>query len=78
MGAIQSHIDVYVSEATLGEVNRAFPYMVSKEFASGGGDVGSFADTRYLKIDLVSICRSLASYGMWLMTRQPLRSKIPV
>lgn len=38
-GAIQSHVDVYVSQATLGEVNRSFPYMVSKEFASGGGDV---------------------------------------
>jgi len=38
-GIIQSHIDVYVSQATFFEVQRAFPYMVSKEFASGGGDV---------------------------------------
>lgn len=38
-GAIQSHIDLYVSQTTLGEVVRSFPYLVSKEFASGGGDV---------------------------------------
>lgn len=38
-GAIQSHIDIYTSQATLLEVKRAFPYLVSKEFASGGGDV---------------------------------------
>lgn len=46
-GAIQSHIDIYVSQATFVEVQRAFPYLISKEFASGGGDVSStviFAD----------------------------------
>jgi len=37
--AIQSHIDVYVSQDTLVEVQRSFPYLVAKEFASGGGDV---------------------------------------
>lgn len=36
---MQSHIDVYVSQATFNEVQRSFPYLVSKEFASGGGDV---------------------------------------
>jgi len=41
-GAIQPHIDIYVSQATLVEVKRSFPYMVSKEFASGGGDVPDF------------------------------------
>ncbi|KIJ68691.1 hypothetical protein HYDPIDRAFT_24946 [Hydnomerulius pinastri MD-312] len=40
--AIQRHIDVYVSQTTFGEVQRAFPYLVSKEFASGGGDVPEF------------------------------------
>lgn len=39
-GAIQKHIDVYVSRETLAEIERAFPYLVAKEFASGGGDVG--------------------------------------
>ncbi|KAK7468480.1 hypothetical protein VKT23_002988 [Stygiomarasmius scandens] len=39
---IQSHIDVYLSEATFREVKRSFPYLVSKEFASGGGDVPEF------------------------------------
>ncbi|KAF8592013.1 hypothetical protein K439DRAFT_1643968 [Ramaria rubella] len=41
-GAIQHHIDVYTSQATLTQVKRAFPYLVSKEFASGGGDVPQF------------------------------------
>ncbi|KAG0703157.1 beta-lactamase-like protein [Suillus ampliporus] len=41
-GAIQTHIDVYVSQSTFGEVQRSFPYLVSKEFASGGGDVPEF------------------------------------
>ncbi|KAH7915126.1 beta-lactamase-like protein [Hygrophoropsis aurantiaca] len=40
--AIQPHIDVYVSQATFREVQRAFPYLVAKEFASGGGDVPEF------------------------------------
>jgi hypothetical protein len=39
-GAIQQFIDVYVSQATFSEVERSFPYMVAREFASGGGDVG--------------------------------------
>lgn len=38
-GAIQDHVDVYVSRLTFLEVERSFPYMVSKKFASGGGDV---------------------------------------
>jgi len=41
-GAIQSHIDLYCSQATYAEVQRAFPYLVSKEHASGGGDVPTF------------------------------------
>lgn len=41
-GAIQPHIDIYVSQSTFGEVQRSFPYLVSKEFASGGGDVPDF------------------------------------
>lgn len=55
--AVQSHIDLYVSQQTYAEVTRAFPYLgrpallakfveltnpVSKEFASGGGDVPEF------------------------------------
>ncbi|KAF9455013.1 hypothetical protein P691DRAFT_716113 [Macrolepiota fuliginosa MF-IS2] len=41
-GAIQPYIDVYLSQATFTEVQRSFPYLVSKEFASGGGDVPDF------------------------------------
>ncbi|KAG6891073.1 hypothetical protein C0995_014162 [Termitomyces sp. Mi166 len=40
--AIQSHIDVFVSQNTFEEVQRSFPYLVAKEFASGGGDVPEF------------------------------------
>ncbi|KZS93231.1 hypothetical protein SISNIDRAFT_411259 [Sistotremastrum niveocremeum HHB9708] len=40
--AIQKCIEIYVSQATFIEVNRSFPYLVSKEFASGGGDVPEF------------------------------------
>ncbi|KAF9015471.1 beta-lactamase-like protein [Cyathus striatus] len=41
-GAVQSHIDVYVSQETFSEVQRSFPYLVSKEYASGGGDASTF------------------------------------
>ncbi|KAH9968723.1 beta-lactamase-like protein [Russula dissimulans] len=41
-GTIQQYIDVYVSRATFIEVERAFPYMVAREFASGGGDIPEF------------------------------------
>lgn len=40
--AIQTRIDVYVSQSTFFEVQRSFPYLVSREFASGGGDVPDF------------------------------------
>ncbi|KAL0577592.1 hypothetical protein V5O48_004390 [Marasmius crinis-equi] len=39
---IQDHVDVYLSQATFQEVKRSFPYLVSKEYASGGGDVPDF------------------------------------
>lgn len=38
-GAIQPHVDIYLSEETFEAVKIAFPYLVQKEFASGGGDV---------------------------------------
>lgn len=40
-GKIQDHIDIYLSRETFAEVKRSFPYLVAKEFATGGGDVGS-------------------------------------
>lgn len=47
-GSIQAYIDVYVSQATFTEVERSFPYMVAREFASGGGDVrGSQCSRRH-------------------------------
>ncbi|KAG7086372.1 hypothetical protein E1B28_002332 [Marasmius oreades] len=41
-GSIQTYIDVYLSQETFQQVKRSFPYLVSKEFASGGGDVPDF------------------------------------
>ncbi|KAJ6585285.1 beta-lactamase-like protein [Mycena capillaripes] len=39
---IQPHVDIYVSEATYQDIKKVFPYLVSKEFASGGGDLPVF------------------------------------
>jgi phosphoribosyl 1,2-cyclic phosphodiesterase len=41
-GVVQDHIPIYCSRATFADVARAFPYMVAKEHASGGGDVPEF------------------------------------
>ncbi|KAI9444963.1 beta-lactamase-like protein [Lactarius indigo] len=41
-GSIQKFIDVYASQATFAEVERSFPYMVAREYASGGGDIPEF------------------------------------
>ncbi|CAE6412496.1 unnamed protein product [Rhizoctonia solani] len=40
--SIQSHVDVYVSAFTFKEVQKSFPYLVAKEFATGGGDIPEF------------------------------------
>ncbi|KAJ7770886.1 beta-lactamase-like protein [Mycena maculata] len=39
---IQPHIDLFVSEKTYQDISKMFPYLVSKEFASGGGDIPEF------------------------------------
>ncbi|KAG9121939.1 hypothetical protein FRC07_001874, partial [Ceratobasidium sp. 392] len=39
---IQDHIDVYLSTETMKVINRAFPYLVSKEHATGSGNVAEF------------------------------------
>ncbi|KIY65899.1 hypothetical protein CYLTODRAFT_455891 [Cylindrobasidium torrendii FP15055 ss-10] len=41
-GRIQAHIDIYCNAYTFTEVQRCFPYLVAKEYASGGGDVPEF------------------------------------
>lgn len=61
-GAIQPYIDVYVSMSTFKEVQRAFPYLVSKQYASGGGDVGSLTGLFHAMTD-VTLRRSLNSNG---------------
>ena len=38
---------------TFREVQRAFPYLVSKEFASGGGDVSIFVFPALPDVDVV-------------------------
>ncbi|KAG8895519.1 hypothetical protein FRB99_000500 [Tulasnella sp. 403] len=40
--SIQEYIDIYLSTACFSEIKRAFPYLVSKGFATGGGDVPEF------------------------------------
>lgn len=40
--AIQSHLDIYLNVPTFNEIKRAFPYLTSKGFATGGGDVPEF------------------------------------
>ena len=63
--AIQPHIDIYLSQATLVEVQRSFPYMVSKEFASGGGDVRTNSLYKRRHSDLLKIYnRSQKSDGI--------------
>ncbi|KAJ3548556.1 hypothetical protein NMY22_g1220 [Coprinellus aureogranulatus] len=42
MNGLDDLRDIYASEHTFIEVQRAFPYLVAKEFASGGGDVPEF------------------------------------
>ncbi|KAG8714522.1 hypothetical protein FRC09_017528 [Ceratobasidium sp. 395] len=39
---IQDHIDVYLSAETMQVINRSFPYLVSKEHATGSGNVAEF------------------------------------
>ncbi|KAJ1302753.1 hypothetical protein OPQ81_003062 [Rhizoctonia solani] len=39
---IQDHIDVYLSKETMNDVKRGFPYLVSKEFATGSGHIPQF------------------------------------
>lgn len=41
-GIIQDYIDIYLDLNTFNEIKRAFPYLVSKGFATGGGDVPDF------------------------------------
>ena len=67
-GSIQKFIDVYVSRATFTEVERSFPYMVAREYASGGGDVSEVLVIRLLlTIHLYS--RFLSSSGTSSKTR---------
>ncbi|KDQ20404.1 hypothetical protein BOTBODRAFT_123974 [Botryobasidium botryosum FD-172 SS1] len=41
-GAIQSYIDIYLSKETFESIKSSFPYLVSKDLATGGGDVPEF------------------------------------
>lgn len=44
-GGIQESVPVYLNEETFAVVSRAFPYLVSKANATGGGEVASFQFT---------------------------------
>jgi len=77
---IQSHIDVYLSQATFQEVQRSFPYLVAREFASGGGDVMSFSFLTSVLSQSVPgsfMNRFRSSNGTLLATKFHSRSRIP-
>jgi hypothetical protein len=44
-GTLQDSVPVYLNEETFAVVSRAFPYLVSKANATGGGEVASFQFT---------------------------------
>ncbi|KAI9285666.1 metallo-beta-lactamase family protein [Umbelopsis sp. AD052] len=44
-GTLQESVPVYLNEETFAVVSRAFPYLVSKANATGGGEVASFQFT---------------------------------
>jgi len=77
--AIQPYVDVYVSQATFVEVQRSFPYLVTKEYASGGGDVG-ILNKYVLRIDTYTLmdARSRKSNGISLMIKCLSKSQILV
>jgi hypothetical protein len=75
-GSIQQFIDVYVSQTTFAEVERAFPYMVAREFASGGGDVRGIL-TISTPLSYRSYPRFQSLNGTSLKTRYQLMSQIP-
>jgi len=41
-GSVQDTVPIYLNDETFSVVSRAFPYLVSKEQATGGGEVASF------------------------------------
>lgn len=41
-GSVQEMVPIYLNEETFAVVSRAFPYLVSKANATGGGEVASF------------------------------------
>ncbi|KAF8640384.1 hypothetical protein AX17_000054 [Amanita inopinata Kibby_2008] len=73
-GAIQPYIDVYVSQETYVEVQRSFPYLVSKEFASGGGDASHSCTFGTEHDRLMKISRYPNSVGTSYMTESRSKS----
>jgi phosphoribosyl 1,2-cyclic phosphodiesterase len=41
-GSVQETVPIYLSDESFAVVSRAFPYLVSKAHATGGGEVASF------------------------------------
>ncbi|KAJ7275455.1 beta-lactamase-like protein [Mycena haematopus] len=82
---IQSHVDLYVSEATYEDIKRMFPYLVSKEFASGGGLIPEFVwhvcidNAIPFEINDTSIMVTpfLVHHGR-LFTQPPAKTPVPI
>jgi hypothetical protein len=41
-GTLQESVPIYLNDETFAVISRAFPYLVSKANATGGGEVASF------------------------------------
>jgi hypothetical protein len=75
---IQPYIDIYLSLPTFVEVQRAFPYLVAREFASGGGDVSAYPHPVPTPDSLSEASRSPSLSGTLLTIKYHLKLEIQV
>ncbi|KAI8338534.1 metallo-beta-lactamase family protein [Chlamydoabsidia padenii] len=74
--AVQEKVDIYLTEETMDTVKRAFPYLVSADYATGGGDVATFKyhifdSTKTLSIHGLDFTPLPVHHGIYFTTRQP-------
>ncbi|KZO96132.1 phenylalanine ammonia-lyase [Calocera viscosa TUFC12733] len=82
-GAIQAHIDIYLSPRTFAEVQRTFPYLVDKGMATGGGDVPDFlwhviSDFEPVDIGGVHVVPLLVHHGRYFEPQSTLALGSPL
>ncbi|KAH9081830.1 hypothetical protein EDB83DRAFT_2335113 [Lactarius deliciosus] len=76
-GSIQKFIDVYASQATFAEVERSFPYMVSREYASGGGDIPEFKWHIFDDKVPIDVADSVQHGRLWAAAAPPASPSTP-